>query len=64
MPPTLIRLRPVSYTHLNAILIGQGKSQSERLVLLHELALGQLRTLEGMRPGALPGSGGGESEKD
>ena len=48
----------------NAILIGQGKSQSERLVLLHELALGQLRTLEGMRPGALPGSGGGESEKN
>ena len=29
----------------NAILIGQGKTQAERMQLLRELAVGQLKTL-------------------
>lgn len=38
----------------NAILIEQGKSQSERLVILHELAVKQLRTLAGFSTSKLP----------
>ncbi|QOV19605.1 KilA-N domain-containing protein [Blautia liquoris] len=38
----------------NAILIEQGKSQSERLIILHELAVKQLKTLTGFSTSELP----------
>ena len=38
----------------NAILIEQGKLMSERLVLLRELALRQMRTMEALNVSALP----------
>nr|WP_215699907.1 hypothetical protein [Clostridium sp. MCC353] len=38
----------------NAILIEQGKSQSERLVLLRELAVRQMKTMTSLNPSALP----------
>ena len=38
----------------NAILIGQNKSQEERMRLLHELALSQLKTLSGITMANLP----------
>lgn len=42
----------------NAILIEQGKSQAERLVVLHDLAVKQLQTLAAMNKKALPQIGG------
>ena len=39
----------------NAILIEQGKLMSERLVLLRELAIRQMRTMEALNVSALPG---------
>lgn len=42
----------------NAILIEQGKSQAERLVVLHDLAVKQLQTLTAMNKKALPQIGG------
>ncbi len=41
----------------NAILIEQGKSPSERLVVLHDLAVKQLRTMENLNLSTLPQSG-------
>ena len=38
----------------NAILIEQGKAQSERLVLLHDLAVKQMQTMESMSVQHLP----------
>ena len=38
----------------NAILIEQGKSQSERLIILHELAVKQLKALTGFSTSELP----------
>jgi len=38
----------------NAILINQGKSQSERLVSLHDLAVNQMQTLTNITKNALP----------
>lgn len=38
----------------NAILIEQGKTQSERLVLLRELAVRQMQTMASLNPTALP----------
>lgn len=38
----------------NAVLIEQGKTQSERLVLLHELAVRQMQTMEAMSMSNLP----------
>lgn len=38
----------------NAILIEQGKLQSERLVLLRELAVRQMQTMTLLNPSALP----------
>ena len=38
----------------NAILIEQGKVQSERLVLLHDLAIKQLKTIESLSVQQLP----------
>jgi hypothetical protein len=38
----------------NAILIKQGKSQSERLVLLHELAVRQMQTMTSLNMSSLP----------
>jgi hypothetical protein len=38
----------------NAILIDQGKSQSERLVLLHELAVRQMQTMTALNLSSLP----------
>lgn len=38
----------------NAILIEQGKTQSERLVLLHDLAVKQLETIESLSVQQLP----------
>lgn len=38
----------------NAILIEQGKPQSERLVLLRDLAVRQMRTLEALDISSLP----------
>ncbi|MCM1091476.1 MAG: KilA-N domain-containing protein [Muribaculum sp.] len=38
----------------NAVLIEQGKSQSERLVLLHDLAVRQMQTFANMNMDALP----------
>lgn len=38
----------------NAILIEQGKTQSERLVLLHDLAVKQLETIESLNVQHLP----------
>lgn len=39
----------------NAILIEQGKSQAERMQLLHDLAVQQMRTLNSMELSELPG---------
>lgn len=39
----------------NAILIEQGKSQAERMQLLHDLAVQQMRTLNSMELSVLPG---------
>lgn len=39
----------------NAILIKQGKSQAERMQLLHELAVQQMTTLSGLELSNLPG---------
>ena len=39
----------------NAILIVQGKPMSERLVLLRELAVRQMKTMESINVSALPG---------
>ncbi len=44
----------------NAILIEQGKSQSERLVILHELAVKQLRTLNSLSKHRFPQIGAGK----
>lgn len=38
----------------NAVLIEQGKMQSERLVLLHDLAIKQMQTLESLSKISLP----------
>ncbi len=38
----------------NAILIGQGKTQSERMKMLRELAISQLKTLNGIAISNLP----------
>ena len=38
----------------NAVLIEQGKPQSERLVLLHALAVRQMKTLESISMERLP----------
>lgn len=38
----------------NAVLIEQGKMQSERLVLLHDLAIKQMQTLESLSKSSLP----------
>ena len=38
----------------NAILIEQGKTQSERLVLLRELAVRQMQTMASLNTAALP----------
>ena len=38
----------------NAILIEQGKSQSERLIALHDLAVRQLQTMESLNTSGLP----------
>lgn len=39
----------------NAILIERGKSQAERMQLLHDLAVQQMRTLNSMELSELPG---------
>ena len=39
----------------NAILIQQGKTQAERMQLLHELAVQQMKTLEMLNVTNLPG---------
>lgn len=39
----------------NAILIKQGKSQAERMQLLHELAVQQMTTLSSLNVSNLPG---------
>ena len=39
----------------NAVLINQGKSQAERMSLLHELAVQQLSTLDRLELNSLPG---------
>ena len=39
---------------INAILIGQGKTQSERMKMLRELAISQLKTLNGIAISNLP----------
>ena len=44
----------------NAILIEQGKLMSERLVLLRDLAVRQMRTLNVIGTGSLPQLPGGE----
>lgn len=38
----------------NAILIEQGKTQPERLVLLHDLAVKQMETMQALSMGGLP----------
>jgi len=38
----------------NAILIEQGKPQSERLVLLHDLAVKQMQTMASLEMSGLP----------
>ena len=38
----------------NAILIEQGKKQSERLILLRELAMRQMQTIESLNTSGLP----------
>lgn len=38
----------------NAVLIEQGKMQSERLMLLHDLAIKQMQTLEWLSKISLP----------
>ena len=37
----------------NAVLIEQGKSQKDRLILLHNLAVKQMRTMEALSSGEL-----------
>ncbi len=39
----------------NAILINQGKSQAERMTLLHNLAVQQMSTLSSLELNNLPG---------
>jgi len=46
----------------NAILIEQGKAQSERLVLLRDLAVRQMQTLSNISMNALPQLPGGEAD--
>jgi len=41
----------------NAILIGQGKPQSERLILLHDLAVRQMQTMSSLNTSRLPQMG-------
>ena len=41
----------------NAILIEQGKEQSERLILLRELAMRQMQTMESINTSRLPQRG-------
>ena len=41
----------------NAILIEQGKEQSERLILLRELAMRQMQTMESINTSGLPQRG-------
>lgn len=55
--PLLVLVNMESY---NAILIKQGKSQSERLVILHELAVKQLRTLTSLSKHRFPQIGTGK----
>ena len=41
----------------NAILIEQGKSQPERLIALHDLAVRQMQTMESLNTSGLPQRG-------
>jgi len=48
----------------NAILIGQGKTMSERIVLLRELAVKQMKTLSMVNMDGIKQLPGGDSEKE
>ena len=48
----------------NAILIGQGKTMSERIVLLRELAVRQMETLSMVSMDGIKQLPGGDSEKE
>ena len=48
----------------NAILIGQGKTMSERIVLLRELAVKQMETLSMVSMDGIKQLPGGDSEKE
>ena len=57
----LVRANMESY---NAILIGQGKTMSERIVLLRELAVKQMETLSMVSMDGIKQLPGGDSEKE